>query len=148
MLNTLFGEIGTSSPLKLPLLQNLHPSAEWLDNVPLRSRRAGNSLQTFAHEKSQRIFTGLVKVPFIQGKFLFGTPKDMGPPYGKRDPYYSHTIPILGGPWKSHPFIEFFGDFRSPTIRATSSIRYFPGMYDMWEKTFIESSNSQIIEGK
>ena len=28
-----------------------------------------------------------------------GTPKDMGPPYGKRDPYYSHTIPIsLGVP--------------------------------------------------
>ena len=25
------------------------------------------------------------------------TPKDMGPPYGKRDPYYSHTIPISLG---------------------------------------------------
>ena len=24
-----------------------------------------------------------------------GTPKDMGPPYGKRDPYYSHTTPIF-----------------------------------------------------
>ena len=28
---------------------------------------------------------------------LPGTPKDMGPHYGKRDPYYSHTIPISLG---------------------------------------------------
>ena len=49
---------------------------------------------------------------------LTGAPKDMGPPYGKRNPYYSHIFRdsygvglgnsmgpkgshVLGGPWKS-----------------------------------------------
>ena len=36
-----------------------------------------------------------------------GTPKDMGPPYGKRDPYYSHTTPIrirkdMGIVWEAY----------------------------------------------
>ena len=36
-----------------------------------------------------------------------GTPKDMGPPYGKRDPYYSHTTPIripkdMGMVWEAY----------------------------------------------
>ena len=37
----------------------------------------------------QKRSQGTFKVSVIPG-----TPKDMGPPYGKRDPYYSHTIPI------------------------------------------------------
>ena len=36
-----------------------------------------------------------------------GTPKDMGPPYGKRDPYYAHTTPIripkdMGMVWEAY----------------------------------------------
>ena len=36
-----------------------------------------------------------------------GTPKDMGPPYGKRDPYYSHTTPTripkdMGMVWEAY----------------------------------------------
>ena len=35
-----------------------------------------------------------LKTEFISGSVGFsGTPKDMGPPYGKLDPYYSHKNP-------------------------------------------------------
>ena len=64
-----------------------------------------------------------------------GTPKDMGPPYGKRDPYYSHTIPIslgslVGIVWARGPITgvpeiplrmwsEFQGSAISQTLEAS-----------------------------
>ena len=32
------------------------------------------------------------KLPSKKSRVIPGTPKDMGPPYGKRDPYYSHIF--------------------------------------------------------
>ena len=50
---------------------------------------------------------GLSKGSQLNSVGFSGTPKDMGPPYGKRDPYYSHTTPIripkdMGMVWKAY----------------------------------------------
>ena len=53
-------------------------------------------------------FYGNQKQPLILLGIFSGTPKDLGPPYGKRDPYHSHTgagilmgmgVVTIGGPW-------------------------------------------------
>ena len=61
-----------------------------------------------------------------------GTPKDMGPPYGKRDPYYSHTTPLripkdVGMVWEaSHKGVPLLG---VPGITLDSILMYSPGPF-------------------
>ena len=43
---------------------------------------------------------------------LIVTPKDMGPPYGKRDPYYSHD--------RSHIFRDSYGNSMGPLLGPMS----------------------------
>ena len=58
---------------------------------------------------------------------LPGTPKDMGPPYGKREPYYSHTIPIslgilVGIVWEAyHKGVPLLGVPENPIDKSDKS---------------------------
>ena len=58
-----------------------------------------------------------------------GTPKDMGPPYGKRDPYYSHIfrdyhqgVPLLGVPGIT---LEFVPILKGPNSLLGPQGRFF-----------------------
>ena len=104
-----------------PGISRLHSTNDILE-------RSGGQ-HTACHNPSPVVVVGGVVIRFVAHSLkatfstvIPGTPKDMGPPYGKRDPYYSHMITdsygsgmgivcvpltirgshVLGSPWKSH----------------------------------------------
>ncbi len=75
----------------------------WLNLIPdrwksLTIRHLKGHVFTISKKVTNRIARDGISIKFDPPKksmVFSGTPKDMGPLYGKRDPYYSHTTPIF-----------------------------------------------------